>query len=433
METAIKFLENLKFDRSDLDYLGSLRGNDVKPLFEVSFLAYLGDLKFQCEIDAVPEGTVVFPYEPLIRVQGPIIQCQIIETVLLNIINFQTLIATKASRICHAAGNDPVLEFGLRRAQGSDGALSASRAAHVGGCAGTSNVLAGKMFGIPVRGTIAHAWVMAFENELESFRKYAEIQPNNCVLLVDTYSTLSGVHKAVEIGKRLRSQGFALAGIRLDSGDLAYLSIESRKILDKAGFSNTKIIASNDLDEHLIQNLKVQEARIDTWGVGTKLVTAFDQPALNGVYKLSAIREPDGQWEYRIKISEQIVKITTPGVQQIRRYSREDMNTADVVYDIKTDLSKGCLIVDPFDSTRQKEIPGDRAYSDLLVPVFRQGKRVYSLPSLDQIREKVQAELIGFHPTIRRRLNPHQYPVGNEKSLNDMKTKLILRARKKET
>ena len=305
LEDLIAFIDRFTFDQSDQDYLASLRGSDQNPLFTESFIRYLGDLKIDCDIDAVPEGTPIFPNEPIVRVQGSIIQCQLLESVILNIINFQTLIATKAVRICHAAQGDEVLEFGLRRAQGLDGALSASRAAYIGGCMGTSNVLAGKMFGIPVKGTMAHGWILAFEDELEAFKQYAEIMPNNCVFLVDTYSTLSGVSNAIRVGKQLKEKGYQLAGIRLDSGDLAYLSIEARKLLDKAGFKDTLIVVSNELDESLIQSLKIQKAKIDTWGVGTKLVTSYDQPALNGVYKLSAIRDQKANWNYKIKISDQ--------------------------------------------------------------------------------------------------------------------------------
>ncbi|MBI4845644.1 MAG: nicotinate phosphoribosyltransferase, partial [Candidatus Omnitrophica bacterium] len=288
LEYVIDYLENFYIDETDVAYLQSLRGNDDKPIFERKFLDYLFNLEINCDIDAIPEGTVVFPMEPLIRVHGPILQCQMLETALLNIINFQTLIATKAARMCIATDGDPILEFGLRRAQGIDGSLAASRAAYIGGCAATSNVLAGKLFDIPVKGTHAHSWVMSFDDELESFKAYAKAMPNNCVFLVDTYDTLEGVRKAVEVGIWLRQNGHDMMGIRLDSGDLAYLSIEARKILDQSGFVNTKIVASNDLDENIITSLKEQNAQINVWGVGTKLITAYDQPALGGVYKLSA-------------------------------------------------------------------------------------------------------------------------------------------------
>ena len=274
----------------------------------------------------MPEGTVVFPHQPMLRVIGPLLQCQLLETPLLDMLNFQTLIATKAARVCAAADGDPVLEFGLRRAQGIDGALAASRAAYIGGCSGTSNVLAGKLFGIPVRGTHAHSWVMAFPNELEAFEAYADVMPNNCVFLVDTYNTLEGVRTAAKVGADLARRGVTMIGIRLDSGDLAYLSIEARKILDAAGLESAAIVASNDLDEHIISSLKDQGAAINVWGVGTKLATGYDQPALNGVYKLTAIRKPGEDWQPKVKISEQTAKVSTPascrsGATEMRRSS----------------------------------------------------------------------------------------------------------------
>ncbi len=426
---VIDYLQNFSFDESDISYLASLRGNDGKPLFEKRFLDYLRGLKFECDMDAIAEGTVVFPHEPLLRVQGPIIQCQILETVLLNIINFQTLVATKASRICHAAGEEPVLEFGLRRAQGIDGALAASRAAYIGGCSATSNVLAGKIFGIPVKGTHAHSWIMSFDDELEAFQAYAKAMPNNCVFLVDTYDTLEGVRKAIEAGKWLRQNGHEMIGIRLDSGDLAYLSIEARKMLDEAGFPNAKIVGSNDLDEHIIESLKQQGAKIAIWGVGTKLITAYDQPALGGVYKLSAIRLPGEDWKYKVKLSEQSIKVSNPGIQQVRRYFNETENLADVIYDIRTDVSNGCIMIDPLDMTRQKRILSKNTYQDLLVPVFRKGKMVYSSPPLIEVKQKAKESLERFHSGIKRLVNPHQYPVGIEKSLYALKTDLILRTR----
>ena len=433
LESVIHFIQKWRFEKSDLDYLADIKGNDGKTLFEQAFLKYLEEMTFDCDIHAIPEGTVVFPFEPLIRVQGPIIQCQILETPLLNLINFPTLIATKAARVCRAAQGDPVYEFGLRRAQGVDGALTASRAAYIGGCDGTSNVLAGKVFDIPVKGTIGHSWVMAFEDELESFKTYADVMPNNCVLLVDTYSTIEGVKKAVQVGKELEKKGYQLTGIRLDSGDLAYLSVEARKILDESGFYDVRILASNDLDETIIQSLKIQKAEIDVWGIGTKLVTAFDQPALDGVYKLSAIRDPEGSWEYKIKISEQSVKVTTPGIQQVRRFTNHQLCIADVIYDTDTDIDNGCIMVDPFDITRQREILEGTEYTDLLIPIFHRGKLCYSVPLLTEIKERTQHELEKFHFTIRRLVNPHQYPVGNEKTLNDLKNRLTFQARRRKS
>ncbi len=431
LERVISFIDDFGFEESDLSYLASLEGNDGKPLFEEAFLNYLGELTFACSVDAIPEGTIVFPFEPLLRIQGPLIQCQLLETPLLNIINFQSLIATKASRVCRAAQGDPVMEFGARRAQGLDGALTASRAAYVGGCSATSNVLAGKKYGIPVKGTISHSWIMAFESEAEAFETYADILPNNCVLLVDTYSTLKGVKNAIAVGNKLHRKGYELTGIRLDSGDLAYLSIEARKMLDEAGFPHVKILASNDLDESIIQSLKIQNAKIDMWGVGTKLITAYDHPALNGVYKLSAVRNPDGSWKNKIKISNQATKVTTPGIQQVRRFTANNEYVADMIYDINIGLDNdGCRIIDPFDMTRQKQIKSCADYADLLTPIFEKGVKVYETPSLIEIKERVEREKRHFHSTVLRLVNPHHYPVGNELKLNEVRTDLMIKARR---
>lgn len=426
---VVDYLEHFQFDDSDLAYLASLTGHDGTPLLATAFLQQLGALRFSCDVEAVPEGTVVFPHEPLLRVQGSILQCQLLETVLLNIINFQTLIATKAARIGLAARGEPIIEFGLRRAHGMDGALAASRAAYIGGCAATSNVWAGKRFGIPVKGTHAHSWVMSFEDELEAFQAYAHAMPNNCIFLVDTYDTLEGVKKAIEVGQWLKSQGQAFLGIRLDSGDLAYLSIEARKLLDAAGFTQAVIIASNDLDETIITSLKEQGAMINVWGVGTKLITGYDQPALGGVYKLSAVRSPGSPWRYTVKLSEQAAKISTPGILQIRRHRVDQEYVGDVIYDVDTNLANGCQMIDPFDATRQKRFSTEVTATDLLVPVFRQGQRVYTSPSLSDIRAHAQQELGRFHGGIKRFVHPHQYPVGLEASLAHRKAELIAKAR----
>lgn len=429
LAAVVDYLENFRFCEDDLHYLASLRGNDNQPLFERGFLDYLGQLRFSCDVDAIPEGTVVFPHEPLLRIHGPILQCQLLETVLLNLINFQSLIATKAARICFAAEGETVIEFGLRRAQGVDGALAASRAAYIGGCAATSNVLAGKLFGIPVKGTHAHSWVMSFDSELEAFQAYAEALANNCVFLVDTYDTLEGVRHAVEIGRWLRERGHELVGIRLDSGDLAWLSIEARRILDEAGFPKAAIVASNDLDESIITSLKQQGARISVWGVGTKLVTAFDQPALGGVFKLGAIREGNGKWSYKVKLSEQSAKVSNPGIQQVRRFRSETEFIGDAIYNVEGAVTDEFTIVDPLDPTRRKHLPVGTPFEDLLVPVFRQGRLVGAQPILDEIRNRVQTQLSMFHAGVKRILNPHSYPVGLERCLHDLKTKLVFDAR----
>ncbi|MEZ6190591.1 MAG: nicotinate phosphoribosyltransferase [Phycisphaerales bacterium] len=372
LSAVMDLLREFRFEAGDIEYLATLTGNDGKPLFDPAFLSYLGRIEFSCDVDAVPEGAVVFPNEPLLRVRGPILQAQLLETALLNLVNFQTLIATKAARVCYAAQGDAVLEFGLRRAQGVDGSLSASRAAYIGGCAATSNVLAGKLYGIPVKGTHAHSWVMSFDDELSSFEAYADAMPNNCVFLVDTYDTIAGVRNAIAVGHKLRERGHEMVGVRLDSGDLAYLSIEVRRLLDAAGFENAVIVASNDLDEQIIQDLKQQGATIAVWGVGTKLATAYDQPALGGVYKLGAIRQADGAWAHRVKLSEQTIKTSIPGVLQVRRFEDSHGHIADMIYDELTGVDDARLIVDPKDPTRRKKIGSKAMVRDLLVPIARE-------------------------------------------------------------
>jgi nicotinate phosphoribosyltransferase len=426
---ALDFLAGFRFTDEDLGYLAGLDGNDGRPLFDPAFLGELAGLRLRCDVDAIPEGTVVFPYEPLVRVRGPILHAQVVETTLLNLVNFETLVATKAARVCLAARGDEVIEFGLRRAQGPDGGLSASRAAYVGGCSATSNVLAGRLFGMPVRGTHAHSWVMAFDTELESFEAWARSQPNNCVFLVDTYDTLEGVRLAAEVAVRLRERGHEAIGVRLDSGDLAYLSIEARRILDEAGLASARIVASNELDEHLIASLKEQGARIDVWGVGTRLVTGGDQAALGAVYKLSAVRQPGGPWQHRVKVSEQAAKTSNPGVQQVRRYSGPAGFLADVIYDEETPLASSPVVVDPLDPTRRKRIPAGTPGEDLLVPIVRAGRPVYEPPPLEATRDRAREQIARLHPGIRRFVNPHQYPVGLALELHELKTRLVLEAR----
>ena len=422
---ALEFLDSFAFDESDIDYLASLTGNDGKPLFEHDFLSYLAELVLTCDVDAMPEGEVAFAQEPLVRVRGPILQCQILETPLLNTINFQTLIATKAARICAATQGEPVLEFGLRRAQGIDGGLAASRAAFIGGCAATSNVLAGKLYGIPVRGTHAHSWVMSFDTEEEAFAEYARVMPNNCVFLVDTYDTLEGVHRAAEVGKMLRDQGHEMVGIRLDSGDLTYLSIEARRILDGAGFPNAAIVASNDLDERIIESLKAQNAKISVWGVGTKLATAYDQPALGGVYKLGALKDQDGEWRPKVKLSEQTVKTTIPGMLQVRRFETDEGMVGDMIYDETTGVDSRRIIVDARDPSRRKTMPYGSASNNLLKPWMRKGRVVGETEGLDAIQARAQSQLARLHPSVRRFMNPHEYPVGIDVGLHELRDQMI--------
>lgn len=420
LASVVDFLTQWRFQPDDLDYLTTLTSTHHTRLFPNDFLDFLSQLSFSCDVDAVPEGTVVFPYEPFIRVEGPLLQCQLIESPLLTIINFQTLIATKASRICRAAAGDPVIEFGLRRAQGPDGALSASRAAYIGGCHATSNTLAGKLFDIPVRGTHAHSWVTAFESEQHAFDAYASILPDNCILLVDTYNTLEGVKHAIQTGKRLREAGADLQGIRLDSGDMASLSIDARKLLDDAGFTNTIIFASNTLDEYVIDALKKRDAAISAWGVGTNLVTAYDQPALDGVYKLSALQKPDQTWQYKLKISEQSIKTSTPGRHQVRRFFSNHRYLADVIYDLDLGLPAKPGAIHVNTSHDVIDLSASDTSTDLLVPCLRAGKPVEKPLSLHALRAQAISQLAQFSlhdPAI-------DYPVGLELQLHELKMKL---------
>lgn len=438
--TAAAWLSSLRYDRADLDYLATLTGNDGAPLFRPDFLDWLGALRLRCDIDAMPEGTLAWAQEPLVRVRGPLAQCQLLETALLTILNFQTLIATKAARVVHAAGGGPVLEFGLRRAQGPDGGLSASRAAYVGGCAATSNVLAGRLLGIPVRGTHAHSWVMSFDDERAAFAAYADAQPNNATLLVDTYDTLEGVRRAIEVGRTLRARGHRLAGIRLDSGDLAALSIEARRLLDEGGFPDAVIVASNDLDEHLVASLRQQGARIDAWGVGTRLATGGEQAALGGVYKLAAIRPGPGQpWSWRVKLSENPVKISTPGVLQVRRFEEAGQYAGDVIWNEAGELpGERPAGPAPASPRRWDAVHVDDALHtftltgegrDLLVPLFRGGERVSGPEPLEVVRARVQAGLAALRPGQLRFDNPAKYLVGYAEDLYREKAALVRRAR----
>ncbi|MBX3413315.1 MAG: nicotinate phosphoribosyltransferase [Pirellulales bacterium] len=425
LEPALDYVAGFRFDEADLAYLSTLVGNDGAPLFEQGFLEYLAGLKLTCDLDALPEGTVAFGQVPLVRVRGSLLQCQLLETPLLNLVNFSTLVATKAARVAAAAAGESVLEFGLRRAQGIDGGLTASRAAYLGGCDSTSNVLAGRLYGIPVSGTHAHSWVMAFDSELEAFEQYAEAMPNNCVFLVDTYDTLEGVRHAARVGQRLKAAGHRMIGIRLDSGDLAYLSIETRKILDAAGLHEVAIVASNDLDERIIESLKQQGAKITVWGVGTKLATAYDQPALGGVYKLGAIRDDDGTWQPKMKLSEQAAKSTVPGILQVRRFEGRQGFVADLLYDELAGVDPRRTIVDIKDPHRRKQLASELDATDLLIPYVRQGEIIARRESLDEIRQRVRDQLAKLHPSIRRFLHPHEYPVGLDIGLHERREAMI--------
>jgi nicotinate phosphoribosyltransferase len=431
---VIAFLEAYRFAADELGHLESLRGNDGRPLFERAFLDYLAGLRLTVDVDGIPEGTVVFPHEPLVRIRGSLLQAQLLESALLNLVNYPTLAATKAAHAVLAAGGAPVMEFGLRRAQGPDGALTASRAAYLGGCSATSNVQAGRVFGIPVMGTHAHSWVLSFADEVEAFEAWADVMPGNAVLLVDTFSTEQGVANAIQTGLRMRERGQRLAGIRLDSGDLAYLSVRAREMLDEAGFSDARIVASNDLDPETIESLLAQGARIDSWGVGTKLVTCFDQPALGGVYKLTAIRRAgqDG-WRTPVKVSADTAKITVPGQLAVRRfYDADGTARADMIWDELAAEDGSRVVVDPVDAHHRLTVDDAWTSRELTVPVFRSGRRVYDPPSLPASRDHARHELGTLHPAILRQLRPHWYPAGLEWGLHTRREALIEAALERE-
>ncbi len=426
---ALQWLRTLQFQQHDLAYLRSLRGQADQPLFQPQFLEHLAGLVFECDVDAVPEGTVVFGHEPLVRVRGPLLQCQLAETAILNIVNFQTLVATKAARVCLAAAPDPVLEFGLRRAQGIDGGVSASRAAFIGGCSGTSNVLAGRLFGIPVRGTHAHSWVTAFGSEVQAFDAMARTLPQDCVLLVDTYDTLEGVRKAVAVGQRLETLGGHLAGIRLDSGDLAKLSIEARRILDSAGLARTVIVASNDLDEEEIAELKRRGAQIGVWGVGTSIASAKGQSALGGVYKLAMLRNQGGEWEGKAKRSEDPVKASFPGQLQVRRFLDGERIRTDLIFDESqppADTWTG-FGYPPAEQVLRTELQG--SHEDLLRPVLRGGLPVGGGgQTLAQAQERCRSQLSRLPSEFLVARTKRSFPVLIEAGLHRRRDDILMGA-----
>lgn len=419
LEPALEYLTGLRFDADDIAYLASLE------LFQADFLEWLADFRFQGDVWAVPEGELVFPNEPMLKVEGTLAEAQIVESTLLNLLNFQTLIATRAARLKIAARGAPILEFGLRRAQGPDGAMSASRAAYIGGCDATSNTLAGQRFDIPVKGTHAHSWVMSFSSELEAFRAYAKAYPDSCILLVDTYDTLEiGVPNAITVGRELRRQGHELKGIRLDSGDLALLSKKARQLLDEAGFPEVAIVASNDLDEQLIDSLLQQGARIDIWGVGTNLVTSRGEPALGGVYKLAAVVEDD-QWVPRIKLSGNPVKTTIPARKQVwRAFDGRGRMLGDVLSLLDEEPRGEVKSYDPLYAGQARSLSPDR-WEPMLKPAIRSGTRVVEPVSLHSSRELARRNLESLAPESRRRLNPERYWVGLAGSLHQLRNQLI--------
>ena len=428
LEQMIEYIENLRFTDEDIEYLRSLN------IFQEDFLEYLSSFHFTGDIYAIPEGTVVFPREPIVKVIAPIMEAQLVETAILNIINHQSLIATKAARVCYAARGDGVMEFGLRRAQGPDAGIYGARAAVIAGCVGTSNVLTGQMFHVPVLGTHAHSWIMSFPDEYTAFKTYAKMYPNSCTLLVDTYDVLkSGVPNAIRVFEEMREEGIKLTkyGIRIDSGDLAYLSKEAYKMLAAAGFDDATISASSDLDEYLIDSLKTQDAKINSWGVGTNLITSKDNPAFGGVYKLAAVRDADSNnFVPKIKLSENTEKVTNPGNKTVYRiYSKTTgkikadlICLADEVFNPEDTM----IIFDPVDTWKKtKVLGGTYEMRELLVPVIRDGKRVYTSPEVMEIREYCQKEQNTLWDESRRLINPQKVYVDLSQKLYDLKKNLL--------
>ncbi len=427
LDQVIDYIKNLHFSDADIDYLKSIG------IFEEDFLQYLREFHFSGDIYAIPEGTVVFPREPLVKVIAPIMEAQLVETAILTIINHQSLIATKAARVVNAARGDGIMEFGLRRAQGPDAGVYGARAAMIGGCIGTSNVLTGQLFDVPVLGTHAHSWIMSFSDEYTAFKTYAGMYPNACTLLVDTYDTLkSGVPNAIRVFKEMRKQKKLNGryGIRLDSGDLAYLSKEARRMLDAAGFHDAVISASSDLDEYLIDSLKTQGAKITSWGVGTNLITSKDCPAFGGVYKLAAVKSGDGEFVPKIKLSENTEKITNPGNKTVYRiYEKANGKLkADLISltDDQFDPSEDLIIFDPLETWKKTHLKGDTyTMKELMVKVFDQGKCVYQSPSVMDIREYCIEEQNTLWDETRRLVNPHEVYVDLSERLYAMKTELL--------
>ena len=428
LEQVIDYVKNLHFDDADIEYLRGLG------IFDEDFLEYLHNFKFSGDIYAIPEGTVVFPREPLVKVIAPIMEAQLVETAILNIINHQSLIATKTSRIVFAARGDGIMEFGLRRAQGADAGTYGARAAMIAGCIGTSNVLAGKLFDVPVKGTHAHSWIMSFPDELTAFRAYAKLYPSACILLADTYDTLgSGVPNAIRVFQEMRDAGIPLTfyGIRLDSGDLAYISKKARKMLDDAGFPDAVISASNDLDEYLIDSLKAQGCKVTSWGVGTHLITSKDCPSFGGVYKLAAIKDRyTGKFIPKIKLSENTEKVTNPGNKTIQRIY--DKETGKIIADLiclvdeEFDEKNSLLLFDPIETWKKTHLaPGTYTMRELLVPIFKNGECVYESPKVMDIREYCKKEQEALWDESRRLVNPHEIHVDLSNELWHMKAQLL--------
>ncbi len=419
LDPVLEYLEGLRFTDDDLRYLAGLG------IFRPSFLNYLGTFRFRGRVTAPPEGTVVFAHEPLLTIEGSLAEAQYIETALLNLVNFETLIATKAARVVHAAGSGTVVEFGLRRAQGPDGGLGEARAAYIGGVRSTSNVLAGKMFGIPVRGTHAHSWVMAFPDELTAFRRYADAFPDSCILLVDTYDTLrSGMPNAVTVAKELRSRGHELQGVRLDSGDLAYISREARRMLDEAGFPDAKIVASNELDEHVIESILSEGGRVDIYGVGTKLATGMGEGgvALGGVYKLVKIAD-----QPKMKVTSDLAKATLPDLKKVVRVTGPDGSfIQDVICLAGEELKPGDEVYNPKNLLQRVRIPDNAGFHDVRSVMMENGKRAAGKEeSLDRMADRSADQLRRLPQGCLRFMNPHVYKVSISRRLRDLRSSLM--------
>ena len=427
LDQVIDYVKNLHFDEDDVDYLRTTG------MFEEDFLDYLRHFHFSGDIYAIPEGSVVFPREPLVKIIAPIMEAQLIETALLNIINHQSLIATKAARVVYAAQGDGVMEFGLRRAQGPDAGIYGARAAMIAGCIGTSNVLCGKMFDVPVKGTHAHSWIMSFPDELTAFRTYAKLYPSACILLVDTYDTLnSGIPNAIKVFKEMREAGIPLTfyGIRLDSGDLAYLSKKAKKMLDAAGFPDAVISASNDLDETLISSLKLQGAAINSWGVGTNLITSKDCPSFGGVYKLACIIDENGTEIPKIKVSENVEKVTNPGNKKILRiYDKASGKIKADLITLEDEVfteDQPLTLFDPLATWKRTRLEADTyTIRELLVPIFKKGECVYESPSVMDIQAYCTQEKATLWDESKRLINPQEVYVDLSRKLYDLKNQLL--------
>ena len=422
LEQLVDYLSNLTFDRDDIEYLRT-KG------FGEDFLDYLANFKFVCDVWAVPEGTPIFPGEPILKVKGPVIQAQFIETMVLLCINHQSLIATKANRICRAAGDKLVMEFGSRRAQGADGAIYGARAAYIGGCAGTACTISDEMFGVPALGTMAHSWVQLFDSELEAFTAYAKEYPESCTLLVDTYNTLkSGIPNAIKVfDEVLKPLGKRPKGIRIDSGDIAYLSRKARKMLDEAGYPDCSIVASNSLDEYIIRDMLMQGAKVDSFGVGERLITSSSSPMLGGVYKLCGVQK-DGEVIPKIKLSENVAKITTPGNKRV--YRLFDNETGKAAADLITladevvDDTQPYELFDP-DFTWKRKTITDFTARELLEPVFDKGTCVFNRKTAKEIREYCKQQVDTLWDEVTRFENPHNYYVDLSQPLWDLKHELL--------